>query len=618
MAWLFSRSYPERKAVDVDGKTFDYVIVGGGTAACALASRLSEDPSTSVLVVCKGKVKDNWLDRIPIVGNASDGKGPQIETFWSEPDERWTGCKTRTFNTQALGGATRVNGLMLTRGAPGNYNQWAALGNDEWSWDKCEPYFKKIENAACHPDAPYRGHEGPLYLRQNPLNFPIDQYIQKAAGDMNLPVQNDGNNPNAPAMGLFTTDIMIDKFGYRHSSLAAYLPKSTVDERRERLTLCTGVVATKLQTNDDGTEVTGVHILDHLDKSPARQCFVKAEREVIVCCGTHFSPQLLMLRYRFSETLQHVRSSLTLRSGIGPKKHLEKHNIPLVRDMPGVGADLQDHITFGIAFRTRLIDSYLRLFSPLIGIWHFVLFLFFKTGLLATSGTRLCAWFHTSTVDETTMTVRHHGNGIDEKHDNTDALRPENVPDIELLFTNASYDYEKGKGYCAFQTTLVQPFSRGRIELASSDPLAHPKVFHHYITDPRDWAAARKAARFSMSFVERFRQTQYPFNATWHLAPGVKAGTVEGGWRDVTDEQIDAYIRERLVNIYHATSTCRMGTVVDKGVVGQNLKVHGFRNLRVADASVFPKVTSAHTVAPTYMVAERCADFIKRDWAERA
>lgn len=216
------------------------------------------------------------------------------------------------------------------------------------------------------------------------------------------------------------------------------------------------------------------------------------------------------------------------------------------------------------------------------------------------------------------MTVRHHGNRIDEKHDNMDPLRPENVPDIELLFTNASYDYEKGKGYCAFQTTLVQPFSRGRIELASSDPLAHPKVFHHYITDPRDWAAARKAARFSMNFVERFRQTEYPFNATWHLAPGVKAGTVEGGWRDVTDEQIDTYIRERLVNIYHATSTCRMGTVEENGVVGQDLKVHGFRNLRVADASVFPKVTSAHTVAPTYMVAERCADFVKRDWVDKA
>ncbi|OHE92230.1 choline dehydrogenase [Colletotrichum orchidophilum] len=570
MVWPFSRPYPEHKAVDVDGKTFDYVIVGGGTAACALASRLTEDPSTSVLVICKGVVRDHWIDRIPIVGNANDGKGPQIETFWSEPDQRWTGCKTRTFNTQALGGATRVNGLMLTRGAPGNYNQWAALGNDEWSWDKCEPYFKKIENAACHPNAPHRGHEAPEYL----LTYGLDS-IQKAAGDMNIPVQDDGNDPNAPAMGLFTTDIMIDKYGYRHSSLAAYLPRSTVHEREGKLTICTGVVATKVQTNTDGTEATGVYILDHLNKSPPGNA-----------------------------------------SGIGPKEQLAKHDIPLVRDMPGVGADLQDHVTFSIAFHTRLIDSYLRMFNPLIGIWHFILFLLFKTGMLATSGARLCAWFHTSTIDEPTMTIKHYGNGTDDKHDNTDALRPENVPDIELLFINASYDFEKGKGYCAFQTTLVQPFSRGRIELASSDPLAHPKVFHHYITDPRDWAAARKAARFSMKYVERFRQTDYPFNSTWHLAPGVKARTMKGGWRDVTDEQIDAYIRERLLNIYHATSTCRMGTGEEDSVVGQDLKVHGFKNLRIADASVFPKVTSAHTVAPTYMVAERCADFIKSDWAK--
>ncbi|GKT52365.1 L-sorbose 1-dehydrogenase [Colletotrichum spaethianum] len=165
MAWLFTRSYPERKAVDVDGKAFDYVIVGGGTAACVLASRLSEDPDVSVLVICKGKVRDTWIDRVPIVGNASDGKGPQIETFWSEPHEQWNGCKTRTFNTQALGGATRINGLMLTRGAPGNYNQWAALGNDQWSWDKCEPYFKKIEDAACSPEALHRGHGGNISWR---------------------------------------------------------------------------------------------------------------------------------------------------------------------------------------------------------------------------------------------------------------------------------------------------------------------------------------------------------------------------------------------------------------------------------------------------------------------
>ncbi|OHW92266.1 choline dehydrogenase [Colletotrichum incanum] len=566
MVWPFTRSYPERKATDVDGKAFDYVIVGGGTAACVLASRLSEDPDITVLVICKGRVRDTWINRIPI----------------------------------ALGGATRVNGLMLTRGAPGNYNQWAALGNDQWSWDDCEPYFKKIEDAACYPDAFHRGHDGPLQFRQNPMLFAIDAYIQKAAGDMNLPVRDDANDPSAPAMGLFTIDCMIDKFGYRHSALSAYLPKSKVLERETRLTLCTGVVATRLKTSADGTEATGVYILDHLDKRPGRECLVKANREVIVCCGTHLTPQFLML------------------SGIGPKEHLAKHKIPLVRDMPGVGADLQDHVAFSIAFQVRLVDSYIRMFNPLIGLWHFILFLLFKTGMLATSGARLCAWFRTDTVEESTMTVKHRGNAVDETHDNTNALRPENVPDVELLFVNAAYGFEKGKGYSAFQTTLVQPFSRGRIELASSDPLKHPKVFHHYITDARDWAAARRAARFSMNYVERFRQTNYPFNSTWHLAPGVKAGSVEGSWRDVTDEQIDAYIKEGLLNFYHATSTCRMALEEENGVVGQDLRVHGFKNLRIADASVFPKVTSAHTAAPVYMLAERCADFIKSDWKAEA
>ncbi|OLN95213.1 L-sorbose 1-dehydrogenase [Colletotrichum chlorophyti] len=597
MVWPFGRPFPERKAVDVDGKTFDYVIVGGGTSACVLASRLSEDPDVSVLVISKGSVRDRWIDRVPVIGNVSNGKGPQIDTFWSEPHDQWDGCDTRTYNTQAFGGATRINGLMMTRGPPGNYNDWAALGNDQWSFDKCEPYFKKIENVTCHPDAPHRGHEGPLHVTQWPSMFVVDQYIKEAARDVNLPVRDDINDPSAPAMGLFTIDSMIDKFGYRHSAFAAYLPKSTALQREDRLTVCTGVVATKIQTNADGSEATGVYLLDHLDKRPGKECFVRAQREVIVCCGTHLTPQLLML------------------SGIGPKTQLESHKIPLVRDLSGVGANLQDHVAFEISFETRLVDTYLQMANPLIALWHFILFVLFKTGMFAAAGVQVGAWLNTSTIDEATMTVKHHETSTDVERDYTDASLPENVPDVELLFTNGVSAPEGKKGYCAFHVTLVQPFARGRVGLASSDPLALPKVYHHYITDPRDWAAARKATRFAMNYIERFRKTKYPFNSTWHRAPGVKAGTAEGSWRDVTDEQIDAYIKKRLVNFYHATSTCHMAPEKEDGVVGQDLRVHGFKNLRIGDASVFPKVTSAHTVTPVYMVAERCADFIKHDWA---
>ncbi|KAL0943073.1 choline dehydrogenase [Colletotrichum truncatum] len=597
MFWPFSHSYPERRVVDVDRKSFDYVIVGGGTAACALASRLSEDLNVSVLLISKGKIQDDWISSIPIVGGARENQGSNIDTLWSETDDRWDGIKARIFTSQSLGGASNINGLMYTRGSPGNYNKWAALGNDEWSFEKCEPYFKKLENAHSQAEAPYRGHSDEAPLRYCMVVTDLRHSIELAASHLNLPVRHDANNPKAPSEGLFTVEHMIDKSGYRHSSYAAYLPKSLALERKERLTICGGAVATRLQLSQDGTRVTGVYLLDHLNQKAGKECLVQANREVIICCGTLFTPQLLML------------------SGIGPREKLKDHKINCVQDLPGVGANLHDHVAFAITFEVRLIDSYLRMLNPFTAIWLFLVYLVTKTGILSTSGGRLCAWIQSKNIDEATMTVKSQGNAFGENHDREDAALPENLPDLELLFFNAAFDYQAGKGYCGFQVALVQPFSEGRIELASSDPLALPKYHYQYITDPRDWAVARKGARFAMNYVEALRKTDYPFNCVWHLAPGATTGTVKGSWTDVSDEEIDAYIKKRMRNFYHPTSTCRMAPVEDGGVVGQDLRVHGFTNLRIADASVFPSNTSAHTAAPIYMVAERCADFIKNYWA---
>ncbi|KAF4811633.1 L-sorbose 1-dehydrogenase [Colletotrichum tropicale] len=222
---------------DVAGKSCDYIIVGGGTAACVIASRLSEDPNVSVLVISKGKVKDDWLNSMPIVGNARENYGSDIDTIPSEPDEQWSGVPVRYFASQALGGASIHNGLQYTRGPPANYNHWATLGNNQWSFEKCEPYFKKLENASSQPRAPYRGHNGPIHIRQDPSLNSVDKYIEEAAKDMNLPVRNDINNPNAPPEALFEIEHMITKTGHRNSAQVGYLPKSLVLERQETLTI---------------------------------------------------------------------------------------------------------------------------------------------------------------------------------------------------------------------------------------------------------------------------------------------------------------------------------------------------------------------------------------------
>ncbi|EEY23918.1 choline dehydrogenase [Verticillium alfalfae VaMs.102] len=531
MVWPFSPRYPEKTVADVDGKTFDYIVVGGGTAACVLAARLSEDPSVTVLVLSRGKIKDDWLSSIPLLSQGLQKDGPQVSVLYSEPDERWDGAQVHTYTSRALGGASRINGLMLTKGTPGLYDSWAACGNDKWSFKECEPYFRKMENASLtHRDAPGRG-----------------QHADKTA----------------TMLGTLAT------------------PKEIAIKRQGHLTICGGAVATRLEVNQDGSEVTGVYVVD--GTHPARKCLMR-----IVLHRTNLS------------------------SGIGPKPQLAKHNIPVIRDMPGVGANLKDHISFGVAFEVLPSDSWIYLLRPLVAIWSFLVFVIFKTGYFASITTQYCIFIRSGAIDDETMEVKHFDT---QKNSTLDAHRQENIPDIEYILCGHSMDedYDKQKGYYSLYVTLLQPFSSGHIELASDDPLTNPKMYHPFVTDDRDWAVTRKATRFAMHFIERFRTTGYPFEAVWHRAPGVRAGTTQGSWRDATDAEIDKFVKKRIRSTLHATSTCRMAKEEEGGVVGQDLKVHGFRNLRVADASVFPRLPSAHTVAATYMVAERCADFVKTE-----
>lgn len=285
-----------------------------------------------------------------------------------------------------------------------------------------------------------------------------------------------------------------------------------------------------------------------------------------------------------------------------------------------MGANLSDHVAFGLSCEVRPSDSYIQLIKPWVFLWHLLLFLLFKTGLLASTPTKQCIWVRSDAIDDETMQVRavhaeDNGEG-NNRRDNMDASRVENLPDIEymIIATAFGHDYSWRRGYAGLFVTLAQPFSRGRIALASDDPLALPKLYHPLITDPRDWEVARKAARFGIRLFERARTKGYPLAMPWFNAPGMKRGSTEGSWRDASDDDIDSYIRKFLNASLHATSSCRMASEADGGVVGQDLRVHGIRNLRVADASVFPALTSAHTVAPTFLIAERCADFIKRDW----
>lgn len=263
-----------------------------------LASRLSEDAGVSVLVLEKGRVSDTFLSRIPLLSQNYRFTSLQTLSRLSEPIKEVGGRRARLWTAEAVGGATRVNGMLLTRGVPGGFNGWASeFGLADWSWEKVEPFFRKSENSVGHPGAAHRGHGGPVVNRQPPLAMGFYPYYEKAAKAVGLPVHQDLNDPAAPAQGYFYLDMTIDERSNRLSSYRAWLNKTIATERRERLAVCTGVIASKLEVDGKGKQVTGVYIRHAGPPSNKRDFFVKARREVIICSGSVCSPQLLMLRY---------------------------------------------------------------------------------------------------------------------------------------------------------------------------------------------------------------------------------------------------------------------------------------------------------------------------------
>jgi len=359
-------------------------------------------------------------------------------------------------------------------------------------------------------------------------------------------------------------------------------------------------------------------------------------------CSTHFTKQ--------SDTNK-------INSGIGPKDQLEAQGIPVRREMDAVGRNLSDHTAATVMMEIERKDTFYVL-ETLVGfLWNFLLWLFLGKGLLAYSSTPKSIFYRTDAVDEDTMTIRHRDA---EGNDTMDASLPRNIPNIEIMVipTSSLMTPVSGLNLFSWYTTLVQPFSRGRVELASADPAANPRVLYPMMTDERDRAAIRTALRFSMHLAEEFGEV-YPRPAPITFAPGMDLKYLEGWyaekpvqkpipivpapvgeparsvsapkgvlrqqqnylggktWRDVTDGDIDEYVKRAGASCLHYTSTCRMSLDPNEGVVDQRLRVHGMENLRIADASIFPYLPSGHTMAPVVMFAERCADFLREDWADR-
>ena len=525
---------------------FDIIVVGGGSGGSAVAGRLSEDGKYSVCLIEAGGTNTSWRIRAP-------GMMPFIPkssnwSFETVPQAGLNGRAGYQPRGRGLGGSSAINAMVYIRGCAWDYDNWAALGCEGWSYADVLPYFKRAEANVRGGDA-FHGSDGPLSVSDQLWPNQGSRDFVEAGTQLQLPHNPDFNGAQFEGVGLYQTT---QKKGERWTSARAY-----VEAPRDagRLTVETGALVERVLI--EGGRATGVEIRQGLF---GRKRTIRARRAVILSAGAFGTPQTLML------------------SGIGPADHLRAHGIDVVRDCGAVGSDLQDHIDYVAGFETGGT--------------------LFKGNNLATvtaTAKSVIRWWRDRTGDLTTCFAEAGGFA----KSSPDVA----VPDIQFHFVPAileDHGREKVKeaGY-SIHVCVLRPESRGTVRLASADARAAPLIDPNFLSDARDMAVLKAGTRIIHRIAE---------------APAL----AKHGGRDrhpipATDEAaFEAMIRNRSDTVYHPVGTARMGPDAD-AVCDPQLRVRGVEGLYIADASIMPRIVSGNTNAPSIMIGERCADFVKAD-----
>jgi choline dehydrogenase len=542
----------------MDTATFDYVIVGGGTAGCLMANRLSADGRHQVLLVEAGGRDDYHWIHIPVGYLYCIGNPRTDWLFKTEEDPGLNGRSLRYPRGKVLGGCSSINGMIYMRGQRRDYDGWAAAtGDDAWRWDACLPYFKRHEDHWRGPADPahaaMHGFGGEWRVERQRLSWKVLDAFALAAQQAGIPATDDFNRGDNEGVGYFEVN---QKAGVRWNTSKAFLRPAL---GRRNLALWTGAVTTRVLL-DGQRRCTGIEVLRTGAAAPLT---VLARREVVLCAGAVATPQILQL------------------SGIGAPDWLHEHGVQPLHPLPGVGENLQDHLQIRAVFEVSGVKTLNTMVaSPwgktLIGLDY----LLRRRGPMSMAPSQLGA-FTRSSPALPWANVEYHVQPL-----SLDAFG-------EPLHT-----------FNAFTASVcnLNPTSRGFVRIRSPRIGDAPRIQARYLSTPEDRQVAADSLRLTRRIASQPALAPY---APREVRPGVQFQS---------DDELARMAGDIGTTIFHPVGTCRMGPDGDPGaVVDARLRVRGIAGLRIADASVMPTITSGNTNAPTLMIAERAAEWVLAD-----
>jgi len=536
--------------------TYDYIIIGAGSAGCMLAKRLTENPAKRVLLIEAGR-NDNYIwIHIP-VGYLYCIDNPRADWRFKTVNEKGLNGRSLLYpRGRVLGGCSSINGMIYMRGQAGDYESWVqATGDDAWSWENALTRYKQFEDYHSNANK-WHGKGGEWTVSKQRLRWPIMDQFKQAAVEAGIPASDDFNRGDNFGVGYFDVS---QRAGWRLNTSKAFLRDAA---KRSNLTVITEAMVTKLKIDASTKNCIGVEYIKDGFTLEAH-CAIEQGGEVLLCAGAIGSVQILE------------------RSGVGAAAHLNSLGIPVMQDLPGVGENLQDHLQLRMVYKVSGIKTLNTKANTLWGKMMIGLeYLFKRSGPMSMAPSQLGAFAYSS-PEQKSANVEYH----------VQPLSLEKFGDDLHSFN-------------AFTASIcnVRPTSRGSVHINSTDPEAPPVIHPNYLSTDEDRKVAAESLRLTRKIVQSPALKPY---APEEYKPGIQYQT---------DAELVKAAGDIGTTIFHPVGTCKMGRADDPmAVLDSELRVRGIHHLRVVDASAMPTITSGNTAAPTMMIAQRAAELLTRE-----